>query len=110
MVSFTTVAAFENVGAILVVAFLIAPAATAYLITHKFRSMLWLAVLLGITSSAGGYYLAVYLDGSIAGAMSSVAGLQFMLAFLFSPDSGLITKRFSKNSPEPAKFTNFKTS
>jgi manganese/zinc/iron transport system permease protein len=110
MVSFTTVAAFENVGAILVVAFLIAPAATAYLITHKFRSMIWIAALLGVTSSAGGYYLAVYLDGSIAGAMSTVAGLQFMLALLFSPDSGLITKRFRKDSEEPVKFTNLKTS
>jgi manganese/zinc/iron transport system permease protein len=96
MVSLSTVAAFDNVGAILVVAFMIAPAATAYLLTDKFGKMLTLAIISGILSSAGGYYLASLLDGSIAGAMSTVAGLQFVLALLFAPESGVITKKLMK--------------
>ncbi|MFL5731290.1 MAG: metal ABC transporter permease [Cytophagaceae bacterium] len=95
MVSLSTVAAFDNVGAILVVAFMIAPAATAYLLTEKFGQMLGMAIVSGILSSAGGYYLASLLDGSIAGAMSAVAGLQFLLVLLFAPQNGIITKKLS---------------
>ncbi len=91
-VSMTTVASFESVGAILVVALLIAPAATAYLITDNFKMMLVLACLFGVLSSLGGYYLAVWLDGSIAGAIASVAGIQFFLTMLFSPSHGILTK------------------
>jgi manganese/zinc/iron transport system permease protein len=93
MVSLSTVAAFDNVGAILVVAFMIAPAATAYLLTDKFGKMLALAIISGVLSSAGGYYLASLLDGSIAGAMSTIAGLQFVLALLFAPGSGVISQK-----------------
>jgi manganese/zinc/iron transport system permease protein len=98
MVSLSTVAAFDNVGAILVVAFMIAPAATAYLLTDKFERMMTLAIISGILSSAGGYYLASLLDGSIAGAMSTVAGLQFILALFFAPESGVIIKKFREQS------------
>jgi manganese/zinc/iron transport system permease protein len=91
-VSLTTVASFESVGAILVVALLIAPPATAYLLTENFKMMLIISALLGVLVSIIGYYLAVWLDGSIAGAMSTVAGLLFMLAFLFSPTEGIIIK------------------
>jgi manganese/zinc/iron transport system permease protein len=96
MVSLSTVAAFDNVGAILVVAFMIAPAATAYLLTDKFERMIALAVISGILSSAGGYYLASLLDGSIAGAMSTIAGFQFTLAMLFAPENGVIIKKLRK--------------
>jgi manganese/zinc/iron transport system permease protein len=96
MVSLSTVAAFDNVGAILVVAFMIAPAATAYLLTDKFERMITFAAISGILSSAAGYYLASLLDGSIAGAMSTVAGLQFILAILFAPENGVITKTSRK--------------
>ncbi len=87
-VSVTTVISFESVGAILVVAFLIVPPATAYLLTDRLREMLWLTVLFGLISSVGGYYLAYWIDGSIAGAMSVVAGLLLGLALLFSPKEG----------------------
>ena len=80
-VSFTTVAAFESVGAILVVALLLAPAATAYLITQKLKIMLLLACGIGVLVSAGGYGLAYLLNGSVAGAMAAVSGLFFALAF-----------------------------
>lgn len=80
-VSFTTVAAFESVGAILILALLVAPAATAYLISTKLHRMLLLSVLFAWSSSISGYYLAAYLDASIAGAIVSAAGLQFGLIY-----------------------------
>ena len=95
-VSLTTVASFESVGAILVVALLIAPPATAYMLTENLKKMLILTSLLGVVISAGGYYMAAWLDGSIAGAMASVAGLLFMLAFLFSPGNGMVAKAKNK--------------
>lgn len=92
-VSITTVAAFESVGAILVVALLITPPATAYLLTDKLPHMLAISSICGILSAIGGYYLAVWIDGSIAGAMSAVAGFLFFLALLFSPSQGALTSR-----------------
>jgi manganese/zinc/iron transport system permease protein len=83
-VSFTTVASFESVGAILVVAFLIAPPATAYLLTKKLKKMIFLACLVGILSAIGGHFLAISINGSIAGAMATVAGLLFAIAFIFT--------------------------
>ena len=88
-VSVTTVASFESVGAILVVALLIAPAATAYLLTDNFKWMLIIASGAGILSSILGYYLAVFLDGSIAGAIAAVNGFLFALAMILSPVHGL---------------------
>lgn len=92
-VSITTVASFESVGAILVVALLIAPAATAYLLTDDFRWMLVISSGVGILASVIGYYLAVWLDGSIAGAIGAVCGVLFGLAMVFSPTHGLLFKK-----------------
>lgn len=92
LVSVTTVAAFESVGAILVVAMLIVPAATAYLLTERLGIMLGLSVMIGIACSFGGYLLAIALDASIAGCMTIVAGGLFTLALLFSPRQGIITR------------------
>jgi manganese/zinc/iron transport system permease protein len=93
LVSMTTVASFESVGAILVVGMLVAPAATAYLLTEKLSRMLAISVGAGILSSVLGYGLAILLDASIAGCMIAVAGLLFVAAFLFSPTHGYVTKR-----------------
>lgn len=82
MVSLVTVLAFEIVGAILIVAFLVVPAATAYLWSRSLIPMLMLAVVFGVLSSVGGYYLALGLDGSIAGAMVSVAGILMAVSVL----------------------------
>lgn len=84
LVSLTTVVSFESVGAILVVALLVTPAATAYLLTHNFKVMLLLTALFGVLSSVTGYFLAVWMDGSIAGAMTVMAGVMFALAFGWS--------------------------
>ena len=92
MLSVTVVGAFESVGAILVVAMLVVPPATAYLLTDQLSHMLTLAVGFGIASAVGGYYLARWLDASIAGAMALVAGLLFTTVFLTSPSHGLVAK------------------
>ena len=77
VVSLTTVAAFESVGAILVVAFLIVPAATAYLLTHRLPTMLWLSCGFGVAATVLGYALAVWLNGSVTGAIATVSGVVF---------------------------------
>jgi manganese/zinc/iron transport system permease protein len=92
LVSVTTVASFESVGAILVVAMLIVPAATAYLLTNRLYNMLVLSIVTGIASSIGGYFIAQSLDASIAGCITLMAALLFVLAFLFSPKHGVITR------------------
>jgi len=92
-VSLTTVVSFESVGAILVVAFLIIPAATAYLLTDKLPQMLWISSLFGILCSIVGYYFAGWIDGSIAGAIAVVMGVGFFLVLLFAPQRGILGKK-----------------
>lgn len=80
LVSATTVAAFESVGAIVVVALMVAPPATAFVLTRRLWPMLVVAAGAGILSAAGGYALAAALDASVAGAMATVSGVLFILA------------------------------
>ncbi|KMK93550.1 metal ABC transporter permease [Rossellomorea marisflavi] len=94
LVSVTTVSAFDSVGAILVVAMLIAPGATAYLWTDRYLRMILLSVIIGIFDSIAGYYAAKWLDVSISGSMAVVAGLVFLLTWILSPRHGLMA-RFS---------------
>lgn len=83
LVSMTAVAAFETAGTILVVALMIAPAATANLITNRLSTMLWLS---GFTSAIGaiiGIALGIAIDISPAGPISMVAGIAFLLVAIF---------------------------
>jgi manganese/zinc/iron transport system permease protein len=93
MLSITTVASFDSVGAILVVAMLIVPASTAYLLTDKLLNMLFISAGIGVFSAISGYYMATLLNVSIAGAMATSTGILFALAFLFSPKQGLLAKK-----------------
>lgn len=85
-VSLSTVAAFESVGAILVVAFLSIPPAAAFLITRQFKHMLGLACLFGVTSAVAGFYISWHLGGSIAAAMAlcstGILGACLLFSFL----------------------------
>ena len=92
MLSITTVAAFDSVGAILVVAMLIAPGASAYLLTDRLLTMLFLSAGLGVLAAVSGYYVAVWWNVSISGSMAMMAGVLFVLAFFFSPKHGTVTK------------------
>jgi manganese/zinc/iron transport system permease protein len=83
-VSFSTIAAFESVGAILVVALIIVPPAAAYLLTERLKVMLILAVCIGVFSAISGYYLALWVNGSIAGSIAVMTGVCFAVAFGFS--------------------------
>lgn len=80
-VSITTVSSFESVGAILVIAFLIGPPATAYLLTHDLKRMLAITVVLGVFIAFTGYWMAYWLNASIAGCMAVVTGLCFAGVF-----------------------------
>lgn len=101
MVSMTTVAAFDAVGAILIVALLVVPAATAYLLSEQFKIMCIWVVIISILISFLGYFLAVLIDGSIAGAIVTVSGVLFGLAFLFSPKGGILKNPVqSPNKPK----------
>jgi manganese/zinc/iron transport system permease protein len=88
--SVTTVGAFDAVGAILVVALMIAPAATAYLLTTDLKKMLALAISFGVLSAISGYWFAHWLDASIAGSITTMLGLLFLLVYLFAPSKGVI--------------------
>lgn len=90
LVSVTAVASFEAVGSVLVVALMIAPPATAYMLTDRLSAMLGLSVLVGIVSAVLGYFLAHWLDASIAGSMATMTGVLFTGALLFAPQQGLI--------------------
>ncbi len=88
--SVTVVGAFDAVGAVLVVALMIAPAATAYLLTSDLKKMLVLSIVFGVSSAVSGYWLAHFLDASISGSMTTVLGIVFLVVYLLAPRKGLI--------------------
>lgn len=92
LVSVTTVASFDAVGAIMVVAMLITPAAAAYLWTDRLVVMLILSGLFGVISAIAGYYVAVWLDTSISGSMAFATGVVFMISFVGSPKHGILSR------------------
>jgi ABC-type Mn2+/Zn2+ transport system permease subunit len=94
MVAVVTVAAFEAVGSILVVAMLIVPGATAHMLTDRLDRMLIYSIVVGVLSSILGYLGAICLDTTVAGMMAVAAGGQFGLAVLFAPKHGLLSKAF----------------
>ncbi|WP_291969014.1 metal ABC transporter permease [Candidatus Symbiopectobacterium sp.] len=93
LLSACTVAALQTVGAILVIAMVITPGATAYLLTDRFGRLIIIAIVLGAISSALGAYLSFYLDGATGGVIVTLQTLIFLLAFLFAPKHGLLATR-----------------
>ena len=91
VVSVTAVGAFDAVGSVLVVALMVGPPATAYLLTDRLATLVGLASLVGALAAVGGYWLAHALDASIAGAIAAVVGLEFLAAFLLAPRRGLVS-------------------
>ncbi len=89
--SITVVGAFDAVGAILVVALMIAPAATAYLLTTNLKKMIGLAMFFGVFSAISGYWVANLLDASISGSIATTLGVLFLTVYLFAPKKGLIS-------------------
>lgn len=92
LLALTTVVALQAVGVILVVAMLITPGATAYLLTQRFGRMLVLAPAIGVGCAVVGIYVSFYLDVSSGGTVVLSQGLVFTLAYLFSPTQGIVTR------------------
>ncbi|MDG0813413.1 metal ABC transporter permease [Cohnella rhizosphaerae] len=92
LVSVTTVASFDAVGAIMVVAMLITPASAAYLWTDRLSVMLALGAAFGAASAWIGYGIATWLDTSISGSMAFATGLLFAASFLGSPRYGALSR------------------
>lgn len=90
VVSLSAVISFEAVGSILVVSYMIGPAATAYLISDDLKRMLGLSMFFAALSSIIGYNLAVVLDVSIAGMIAVTCGIIFVLIFVCSPKRGIV--------------------
>jgi manganese/zinc/iron transport system permease protein len=91
-VSITAVGAFDAVGSILVVALMIAPPATAYLLTDDLRRMIIYSAGIGMVGALSGYWIAHALDVSIAGCMASMSGVLFGLVFILAPTRGLLAQ------------------
>lgn len=98
LVSLTAVGSFDAVGSVLVVAFMIAPPAAAYLLTDRLSRMLIYSALIGIFSAVSGYWLAHWLDASIAGSMATMTGVSFLIIYLFAPERGLIAQARRRRS------------
>lgn len=93
VLSLAAVAGLQTVGIILVVAMLVTPGATAYLLTDRFDRMSWIAIASAMLSSVVGIYLSYWLDASTAGCIVLVQTGLFLLAFLFAPRHGLLAQR-----------------
>jgi manganese/iron transport system permease protein len=93
LLSATAVAALQTVGACLVVAMLVTPGATAYLITDRFGTMLWLSSAMGVATSVIGAYASYYFDGATGGCIVTLQTLIFLVAFIFAPKHGIFASK-----------------
>ncbi|GAA5129314.1 metal ABC transporter permease [Luteolibacter yonseiensis] len=99
----TSVAALQAVGACLVVAMLITPGATAYLLTDRFGKMLWLSSAMGVLTSLAGAYSSYYFNGATGGCIVTLQALLFLAAFVFAPKHGILAakRRLRLAAPQP---------
>jgi manganese/iron transport system permease protein len=88
-----TVAAMQTVGAFLVIAMVVTPGATAYLLTDRFHRLIIIAVAVGTLSSLVGAYISFFLDGATGGVIVMLQTSVFLLAFFLAPRHGLLAAR-----------------
>ena len=105
LLALAVVVAFEAVGAILVIALLIIPAATAQLLSYRFDRVLLLAAFFGLSAAFLGSWMTILLETvgfetARAPTVAVVAGLQFLLALAFSPEQGLLVQGLRKRALE----------
>ncbi len=93
LLSACTIAALQTVGAILVIAMVITPGATAYLLSDKFSHIIIISMIIGTVSSVVGAWLSYYLNGATGGVIVSLQTALFLLAFVFAPKYGFIATR-----------------
>ena len=95
LLSACTVAALQTVGAILVIAMVVTPGATAYLLTDRFGRMIIIAVAISVSCSAVGAYASYFLDGATGGLIVVFQTLVFLAAYVFAPKYGRLAIRRS---------------
>jgi len=93
LLSACTVAALQTVGAFLVIAMVVTPGATAYLLTDRFPRLIFTSVAIGAICSFVGAYLSYFLDGATGGIIVVLLTLTFLTAFVFAPKHGLLASR-----------------
>ena len=93
LLSAATVAALQTVGACLVIAMVVTPGATAYLLTDRFSTLLTIAVSVGALTSLVGAYISYFLDGATGGVIVTLQTLVFLSAFVLAPRHGLLAQR-----------------
>ncbi|AYL62695.1 iron/manganese ABC transporter permease subunit SitC [Citrobacter youngae] len=93
LLSVSTVAALQTVGAFLVICLVVTPGATAWLLTDRFPRLLTIAVAIGSLTSFSGAWLSYWLDGATGGIIVVLQTLLFLLAFVFAPKHGLLANR-----------------
>jgi manganese/iron transport system permease protein len=93
LLSASTVAALQTVGAFLVIAMVVTPGATAYLLTDRFPRLIVISVLIGTVTSFVGAYASYFLDGATGGIIVVAQTLIFLIAFVFAPKHGLLAAR-----------------
>ena len=93
LLSAATVAAMQTVGAFLVIAMVVTPGATAYLLSDRFPRLIGIAIAVGVLSSAIGAYLSYFLDGATGGIIVVLQTLVFLTAFIFAPKHGWLAAR-----------------
>ncbi|PJR89717.1 hypothetical protein CN878_04075 [Ochrobactrum sp. 695/2009] len=93
LLSASTVAAMQTVGAFLVICMVVTPGATAYLLTDRFSRLLWIAVAIGSITSFVGAYVSYFLDGATGGIIVVLQTLVFLSIFLLAPKHGLLAAR-----------------
>lgn len=93
LLSASTVAALQTVGAFLVIALVVTPGATAYLLSDRFGRVIGLSLLIGAVTSALGAYISYFLDGATGGVIVVMQTALFLLAFVFAPKHGILANR-----------------
>ncbi|MDX5592863.1 metal ABC transporter permease [Pseudovibrio sp. SPO723] len=93
LLSASVVAAMQTVGAFLVIAMVVTPGATAYLLCDRFPRLIILSVLIGSLTSFFGAYISYFLDGATGGIIVTLQTLIFLIAFIFAPKHGLLAAR-----------------
>jgi manganese/iron transport system permease protein len=93
LLSACTVAALQTVGACLVIAMVVTPGATAYLLTDRFGRLIVISIVLGVVTSFVGAYISYFLDGATGGVIVTLQTLLFLVAFYFAPKHGLLAAR-----------------
>ena len=99
LLALTAVVALQAVGVVLVVALLITPGATAYLLTDRFPRMLLIAPGLATACAMVGLYASYYLDTASGPMVVLVNGIVFTMVYLFNPRRGVVTARLRKPTP-----------